>query len=1012
MTAQIPDVFPPLPFRTCEGAQSSSKSTNWNVLGTFVRRNSPSLATPQFAEAIAKLDRNRKIITDTINEASSGSLTGAAAFQTKITESFITSVVKEYLELLFFAQAHFPLTGAAGNDEKANKRSAAANTSVSGLQFTWTVYGEPSVKNSTTKGNVVTSMNANFEACSVLLNAAMCWGRIAQQQVWQYGTEGAKSAFKYFQAAAGIASQLSSLVSSLEEEAKEDGADPNLARATQSLAVADLSPRGLQFLERLFLACAHHCGYLQALGRMPTNYVLLSKMAMDGCNLYKQVVGLIKEARAYEEYLVPNGDGKSMSGPAGLNTEYSCILAHVMLEAKAQYHLAQLDFQDKPDKPVAPGSGVGRLNRVLDLLEYAQKSLLKVVSGQERSWCEGFRVLVQAEHTRAMKDIELVYMGERILKSVPEPEANNKPLGKPTPSDLYMFPTDSNGESGSITSSGVNTKARDPFFGVVPLHILGPINDYRNKVRTMVSQCSESLASHRQRVRERMNAMGVSGAIQVALGSDGETKSKLPKDMRAKIFLLRQRALDAASPVGSRQNSSSNNRPSGNAGPSENDSEQGHLLDCLVNQLDHGQNVAEHINQRLAEMLREMDEEKHNDEVMVTQYGNKLWRDHRKPADTLPEGSAFRRAAQEFQTALAKWVRDPLDRSKKILQANLQDVSRLDWPMVDLDALMPFMDGHEAKQQTEQVKQIGRALKELSAEVENLFKASESKLADLRILVDSDNVACMLSCAPRSRYPKILEEAQKDFAQGINEVSANRNRMDFVCDKQIADAMEKLATVESNDALSDEVRALCRSLEASITTIETISEDVIGACRFADTLSEQVEQTYLSCRSFVVGRKMEAEELAREIDEQVNDRIAHMKHREGAEQEAEESRRRQAELMARIQSLESGNPPGVTTNNSSSGPSSTNSYAYQPSQQQQVPSYNGGGGYATAHQGQPTFSDDGFPTLPPPTTYSSPPQNYQPPQQNYQPPPQQQQPWWQQHTPQSVNQGANPNVRY
>ena len=175
------------------------------------------------------------------------------------------------------------------------------------------------------------------------------------------------------------------------------------------------------------------------------------------------------------------------------------------------------------------------------------------------------------------------------------------------------------------------------------------------------------------------------------------------------------------------------------------------------------------------------------------------------------------------------------------------------------------------------------------------------------------------------------------------------------------------------------------------------------ACKYADTLSEQVEQMFEQCQSFVVGRKMEAEELAREIDNQVSARIAERQNKEGSQREMEESKQRQEDLLARIKSLESGNPPTRTNTN--------NNYSMPPPQQQ-------GGAYASAHSTQPQFSDDGFPTLPPSNHSQPPPQHYQQQQQSYAPPPQQQQQqqqqggWWQQGAPTSVNQGSNPNVRY
>lgn len=867
-------------FRTPE-----DNSPDWSgTVQQHLQRENPTLGKSQkVVDAFKSMASNRKLIASTCNESTQPT-------DNRVTEGFIQGPIKEYLQLLRFAQSHLPLSSGA----------------IKGLTFAW------KATNGSKKTTKQTSPNSMFEVCNVLSVAANCYVRVAQREIALNGVEGAKAAYKLFQNAAGLSEHVDTLLKHFPPTDRFGG---------------DMSDAGNEQLTKLYLAYAHHAAQLKVELESPTKYSLLSKLAMEGANTYAAVSSLAKRCIA---------DGRVTTKDMPLDVADTAAFAGYILKAKANFFLAQeLIAKD------AYGEGIGRCNNALDALNLANQ-LVNSVSREERNWLNTFRVKVDTFADKAVNDNSTLHW-DRVAKNLPDPEAIGKPMGKPTPYDQVM----------SLNTTGTNAKMTDPFFGIIPLHVLDKVNQYRNKVRETVQNISESVASHKNRTRAALQAQNVHSAIQVAT-SDNQNRGLIPPSLRKRILEIR-----------------------GITDPAQqaryNDLEEGKQIEQLVEKFDHINNVVEFCHNRIRDVLAKLANEEHEDAVKREAYGAKVWGEIRKPLREHPDGKAIYGSIDEYNAAIAKYVDEPLQRAKSLLQANLRDACTIDWPLEDLNKLMPFAKSTEAKHSSEAAMAQINKLQAILKQIDENDAAEQTKIDDLRALIESDEIAHLLSSTPAEQHDQLLETSRRALADRLSLITAHMNATDELVAEADA-AMTTYATLQSTDAITNEVQAVCNTIMESINLYEVILQDANDIGKFVDTVSEQIEATASAAESLILTRSMEMEELVVSLDGQVAAKIQEMHRQEAIKSEADQSRAKQEELRARLAALEAGRQGSHPPTSGNPHPTSGGPGHQQPYGSHQAP--------PATHQAPPAAYQY---NQPPPQPYQQPP----PPQQYQQPVPQQ-----------------------
>eukprot|EP00758_Cryptobia_borreli_P004205 Tbor_TRINITY_DN4239_c0_g1::TRINITY_DN4239_c0_g1_i1::g.23945::m.23945 len=999
------DYFIPIPFRTDGGG---IKVPDYSLLQQYLNTRSPTIASSDSViTAIQQLtEKRREIVSvctkagDVVNRRGSETVkTSKTDISTEVTSSFVNGTISEYLQLLFYAQAHMPLS------------DVDAPAPLSKLCYTWTVQGVP--KRSKSQGGSVEEItgvnNSMYEVCSVLINAAACHSLIAQDEIEKSGEggEGIKEAFKNLQIAWGILEKVSEISPiGLLNQRHGDAltaatGDSNLNSNKPLLAISDLSEGGLKLFKSILAANAHHCGLIKIEMSMKDKYDLLSRSAMEAYELYTEAGALAKAAATNRHF--------DTSATTGVPYEISCAFAAGIMKAKANYYLGVKSHLVDDDI----GEALGRYRSALVMIEWCEQMNNDVVT-KEKMWLQAVKGMIVQENAQLTQENNTIYM-RPIKRDLDDPDRSGKALGKPIECSLYGGSTSSvnNSTQGASSSSSSHAtgqhlkKIHDPFFGVVPFHILSIINDHSAKVRNIVKQCRESVTNHKSRTKSLIHALGVTAVIDA---SQAETTSnaspKLPTVISDKIIALRQQAEGQFESL----NSSAKSNTRKTRTPITQHS-VGSLGDTITNSLVYCKDLRYSIIGQLQDIKTELEKEAILDSMKRKQYGSAVWDAKRKPASTLPEGLAIQRAIAEFSGSIDKWLTTPMDRAKKAFMQNLQDnmnandaleqggklsfadridLSLLDWPLDELDKLMP-LNRSQYGSRSKEIEKINKLIKSLRGNLERideLYDEIQIKLNDIWAVVDSDNIAFQLSSAAKDKHTQIIVEAQKDLNTTItNEITSRLCTVDKIS-IQVEEDVSALAIHQSSDPFADEVRELSRSLEKTISLYETISQDTQSALLFAANIFEQVSDTLDSTKSFVTCRKLEAEEISIKLDHELAEKIRIIEDRESA---IRESRAKQEAIEARIRELEGNHVrPGYDGSHNHPPIPRDNTNVMPGQQYGQNPPMSMGG---TVSQ-FPTLSH-----LPPPDQYGSyssgshgvPPYQY-PPQHHQGPPAQQQYP--------------------
>lgn len=786
-------------------------------------KENPAMGKSQkVTEAFANMTVNRRLIASVCNE-------DTAPTDNRLTEGFIQGPIRDYIQVLHYAQSHMNL---------------AAGCNIKNLNFSWKAV------NYQRKVAKVSAAAAAFEYASMLSVAANCYMRIAQREITLNGVEGAKAAFKYFQNAAGLYAHIGT-----PRFLKGFPHDPKAQHN------GELTEAGNSQMARLALAYAHHAALIKAEQEMPTKYTILSKLAMEGSNAYNSLAQAAKAGSA---------DGSCYLRDMPLDIEDACALAASILKGKANFYLATEHVEKQ-----AFGAGIGRCNKALDALNLAEQlaSSSPAVSDAQRTALAAFKQRVNTYADKAVHENSTLYF-DRVQQGLSDPEASGRPFGKATPFE-QVFP---------LAASTSAAKANDPFFGIIPVHVLGTVTKWRNTLRETTGRLAESVAAHRQRTAAKLQECGITAAIQVASAEQG-VRGRLPKELRDRILAARGITDPAAA-------------------ASYSDAEGGAAIEGLVGSIDHINNVLVVCVEAIAAVEAKFDAEAHEDAVRREAYGEKVWGAIRKPLRETPDGKAIIDSLSDYKAAIQKEAEEPLDRAKRLLQANLREALIIDWPLADLHKLMPLTDTAVAKEVSEQAKAAVEAMQQIVNEIAENEKNANDRVGELKALAESDEMAHLLSSVPFEQHQAILDEGRSGFNDRLALVSSLMNATDRLV-VSAHEAMERYATVQSGDAVTTETQEVCNKINNALNIFEASRSDVAAIGLFVNNVSNQIENTGHAADSLVLVRAAEAEELSGSLDQQVAERVAELERQTAAKKEAEDSRIRQEQLKAELAWLES-----------------------------------------------------------------------------------------------------------
>ncbi|RNF15061.1 programmed cell death 6-interacting protein [Trypanosoma conorhini] len=603
----------------------------------------------------------------------------------------------------------------------------------------------------------------------------------------------------------------------------------------------DLTAEALSLLRRMCLVMAHHSAYLKAENEMKGNHPILAKIAWEGGKQYEEVASSFKASAWYTR--------SNRHSPVALTEQVFSTLG-LVFSARAHLHLAT-SLGDTE----SIGTAIAHFEKAKSYLAQVQK----LPTTELRGWISSIVANVNKEHDKAIASNESVYF-VRVPKEVEAPMGLARPLGKATEHPRF--------------TSFQSRRGEDPFFGIVPVHIADAVSKWRDKERNLVSVCNKSCASSRKQANERWQTLGVTAAIDV-LSGESKNRGKIPKALREKIQSLRT-------------------------------GEDGSTI-CLVESLVSALKTCDELwgaaKEKMQQVNAELEAERKEDEAYVTAYGERMWRGVRHPSSEAVDRISIEAALQECENGLQRWFLDPFTKAKALLEGSLHGLVRLDWPMEDLDALMPFVETTEARQQSAKVLEQVDALKQLNQRKERVEEEQEVRLRELNELLESDNVTFALSSVEDSQRGAVFEgEAQKisDAIERANETMREEEQIMA----EVERVVNSLGLLQSSDPIMEEVQKVCNGLESACAVYAELRQEFGEILRYASSTLDRLESTLSSAKSFTVSRKLEAEGLRVTLDEQIAQKISEMQQSQASADVIQDSRLRQEELCRQIELLE------------------------------------------------------------------------------------------------------------
>ncbi|KAG5475399.1 hypothetical protein LSCM1_03512 [Leishmania martiniquensis] len=657
------------------------------------------------------------------------------------------------------------------------------------------------------------------------------------------------------------------------------------------LTKGDMKRDSLAMLTRMCLAQAHHCGYLKAEGTMKGKQDMLSKIAVEAAKLYEDVLSSFKTSVWMAKRAA---NAKAVEAHLGANV---CLF-----KARAHLHLG-VKSEDDGDL----GAAIAHYRKAKEHLT----RLPRMPTQPLTLWVNSIVTSANVAEEKAEKANTSVYFA-RIPKEVPEPEGLPRSLGTATEHPSFV--------------RFVSMRGDDPFFGIVPAHIAKTVSAWREKQRNLVHACTSAASYTRKSTQTKFETLGVEAAIQ-AMSGEAEGRGRVPEPLRSKILKLREE-----------------NKTSSGATLS--------VTDILMNNVNTCSEMYQVADSKLKEVSEELEKDKRTDERYREAYGEKIWRAVHPAFDQTPDYRTLSAAISEHENGLQQWLVAPFNEAKRTMEENMRNIARLDWPIVDLDALMPFVGTKEARQQSDKLMELVGKLKELvetRVRIENEQAAEEKVLQDM---LDSDDVVFSISSVESTQRDAILANGSKEIADVISKVN-EKVRQERALVSTAEELMEQIGTLQSADPIVAEIQHVSNGLEKACSIYQELMKDFASILQYGTKALDEIETTLRNAKSYTMSRQLAAEEVQSRLDAQIAAKVSEMQE---AESQIAESRRRQEILQQQIASLQEQvlHQPAHQYHPPPPPPPQQPAYQYPPSplhhQQQQQQQY-----YQTAAAPSPAY---------------------------------------------------------
>ena len=613
----------------------------------------------------------------------------------------------------------------------------------------------------------------------------------------------------------------------------------------EQLTKGDMKKDSLTMLTRMCLAEAHHCGYLKAEDALKGKPEMLAKIAAEAAKQYDEVLSMFKTSVWLAKRTANAKD-----------VEVLLTANVVVFKARAHLHLAVRD-----EAAGDLGEAIGHYRKAQDHLG----KLPRMPNQPLTIWVNSVVTSVNGAEEKAEKSNNSVYFA-RVPKDVPEPEGLPRPLGTATAHDSFV--------------RFVSKRGEDPFFGIVPAHIAKQASEWREKQRNLVNVCTSAAAHTRKSTKAKLQQLGVVAAIQT-MSKEMSGRGRVPEPLRTTLLQLREENQTASGATTS-------------------------VTDVLMGSVSACDAMYEVADNKLKEVKTELEKDKKVDARFMEAYGEKIWRAVHPATDQTPDYRSISAAIAEYEKGLQEWVIVPFNAAKKTMETNMRDIARLDWPIADLDALMPFVETKEARQQSSQVMALVKKLQELMETKERLEKEQAEEEKVLRDKLESDDVVFSISSVESSQRDAMLAKGAQDMSDAIERVNV-KVREEKALLPQAEKIMEELGTLQSRDPLSGEIQKVSNSLENACSVYQELKKDFAAILQYINKAVDNISGTLSTAQSYTMSRELQAQDVQARLDEQI---AAKMSEMQNAESQIAESRRRQEDLQNQIASLQQQVPPG------------------------------------------------------------------------------------------------------
>lgn len=501
----------------------------------------------------------------------------------------------------------------------------------------------------------------------------------------------------------------------------------------------------------------------------------------------------------------------------------------------------------------------GEVGDAIARYNFANQSIqrtTKFSNGNMNGWLQGIKGTILELHQKAVSANETVYF-LRIPKELPPLEGLGKGIGKPTPAP-------------SLTKV-ISNRDADPFFGIVPAHVSEVASKHFSSMQVLTTSASKSVSSYRGRMHTALNALGVTGTIE-SLSSESKDRGRIPEPLRSKILAMRPE-------------------------------EGGNLADGLVNRVTQSEEVLDACTARVREIQTLLMQEQQDDDNLATQYGTTLWRGYRPPSILAPHSQDIHKLLHQQEEQIAKSVKQQIDRTKATLSASLKDLSRLDWPLDDLDGLMPYTKTKAVKEQTKVVMDNVEKLQKFVLRFDQVDEQNNAKLKELNALMQSDTVVHTLSAVDADQHEAILDAAANEIKDIVSCIQSNISSGEALLEG-VEEIMNNLAVTRSEDPISVEIQQVCSMIESALDLYHRLDQDVSEIDTSASQALEHLDGILSSTQSFVLSRQLEADDIKADIEGQIAVKVKEMEAKKGADASVVESQKRQDALRAELEQLE------------------------------------------------------------------------------------------------------------